>query len=191
MGQTMQRLFMLSLFTLLYSTPLYAKTWAAQLTYGAGELSPVFHAKSQDGVLTRAGKFCEQNDLCRSEFDSADLQTTLATGVVGRSQLFVTTACRQDNGDDLYTIAATSYDEDRGRNDGKEKALARIKAAGFLADDCHIHAVFGVKSQKQLWTGQPSAQPKADPIKTRAEVRLWRLQRRNAIRTTREVLSAP
>ena len=67
----MKRLVVLLLFgSTLYSTPLYAKTWAAQFPYGAGELSPVFHAESRENVLAKAEAFCQKNALCRDQYES-------------------------------------------------------------------------------------------------------------------------
>jgi hypothetical protein len=173
---------------ILWSPSAQAKTWAAQFPYGSGELSPVFHARSSDSVLAKAKQFCKANELCSSQYGDEQIAAVAALGAVGFSNLFVTTLCRQENGEHVYVTVPSVYDESAGREDGKQKGQEAIRSAGHSADDCVVHAVFGVKSRERLkadLTAQP-AKPVSQSLK--GEIRLYRIQRRNATRMAVEIM---
>jgi hypothetical protein len=170
-----------------WSTPAYGKTWAAQFPYGSGELSPVFHAHSSDGVLAKATRFCQQNDLCNRQYKDLQIASFVALGVVGSSNLFVTTLCRQGSGEEIYVSVASPLDETAGREDGKQKGREAIERAGHSTDDCHIHTVYGVKSRSRLKTGL-TVQHTQQAQGLGGEFRLYKIKRRNAVRMATEIL---
>ncbi len=184
----MKRLVVLLLFgSTLYSTPLYAKTWAAQFPYGAGELSPVFHAESRENVLAKADAFCRQNALCRDQYEKDEIKSGVATGVVGFTNLFVTTLCKQKDGAHTYVTAPSLYNDAEGREDGKQGGLRKIEGAGLSTEDCLIHAVYGVKSGGKLPTDLAAPTTKEITVKVTTEFsRPRKEQRRHATRTVRD-----
>jgi hypothetical protein len=172
----------------LWSTPVSAKTWAAQFPYGGGELSPVFHARSSDAVLTKATAFCKQNDLCKSQYTDDQMNAVTALGVVGHSNLFVTTLCRQDNGEQVYATVASQLDEQAGRQDGEKKGQEMIEKAGHSTQDCLVHAVYGVKSRGRLKANLNAQEPQSVSYSLKGEIRIYRIQRRSSMRRAFEVL---
>jgi hypothetical protein len=184
----MKRLVVLLLFgSTLYSTPLYAKTWAAQFPYGAGELSPVFHAESRENVLAKADAFCQKNAQCRYQYPTSEVKSAVATGVVGFTNLFVTTLCKQNSGEHTYVTAPSLYNDGEGREDGKQLGLRKIKDVGLSTEDCLIHAVYGVKSGGKLPTDLAAPTTKEITVKVTTEFRRPRKeQRRHATRTVRD-----
>lgn len=165
------------------STPVHAKTWAAQFPFGNGELSPVFHARSLDGALAQATKFCNRTELCLNQYSNGDIKANTATGSVGYSNLFVTTSCQQDSGEYVYATVPSVYDDMAGREDGRKKGEEIIQNAGHSADNCSVHAVYGVKSRERLQSDLNTKASKQDVRALKGEIRIYRMQRRNAIRT--------
>jgi hypothetical protein len=186
-GKCMKRPVVLLLFgSTLYSTPLYAKTWAAQFPYGAGELSPVFHAESRENVLAKAEAFCQKNALCRDQYQ-AEVKSAVATGVIGFTNLFVTTLCKQKGGEPTYVTAPSLYNDKEGREDGKQVGLRKIEDAGLSTEDCLIHAVYGVKSGGKLPTDLAAPTTEEITVKVTTEFsRPRKEQRRHATRTVRD-----
>jgi hypothetical protein len=167
---------------LLCTSPLHAKMWAAQFPYGS-KLSPVFHAPSRDEVLIEAVQFCKQNKLCSSKYADADIKSALAVGVVGTSNLFVTSQCKKTSGEYIYVTVTSLLDDAAGREDGLEKGREFLQQ-----ENCLIHAVYGIKSGKRLKADL--AIQEQEPISERisGEIRLFKMQRRNSIWTARETL---
>jgi hypothetical protein len=170
-----------------YTSPLYAKTWAAQFQYGS-ELSPVFHAHSPDKVLIEAIAFCKQNELCKSKYTDADIKSVLVVGVVGFANLFVTTLCKKNSGENIYVTVPSPLNDAAGREDGLQKGRDIAQEAGLSVNDCLIHAVYGVKSRKRLKTDLEIREHEPVSQGTGEAIRLYRLQRRNSIWTASEIL---
>jgi hypothetical protein len=166
-----------------------AKTWAAQFPIGNGELSPVFHARPRDAALAKAIKFCRETEVCLSEHPDGEIKEITAVGVVGHSNLFVTTACPQENGEFLYVTVPTIYDDAAGRTDGKVKGEEQIHRSGYLTENCTIHAVYGVKSRRRLQTDLMSQALEQNVEGLKGEVRTYKVQRRNATRTATEIVN--
>lgn len=170
------------------SVPADAKTWAAQFPLSDGKLSPVFHARHADGALARATRFCEQTELCRKQHPNGEIKEITAVGVVGHSNLFVTTACPQASGESVYVTMTSIYDDDAGRKDGKIRGEELVQRSGHVTDNCTIHAVYGVKSRKRLQTELMSQALEQNVQSLKGEVRTYRVQRRSATRTATEIL---
>lgn len=174
--------------SLVCSAPLQAKTWAAQFQYG-GELSPVFHAHNPDKVLNEAIQFCQQNALCKSQYADAEIKSVVAVGVVGSTNLFVTTLCKQSSGEKIYVTVPSQLSDAAGRENGLQKGRDIAQEAGLSVKDCLIHAVYGAKSRKRLKTNLVALEVEAVPTNTSKKVRLYKVQRRNGIQTATEVLN--
>jgi hypothetical protein len=167
---------------LLCTSPLHAKTWAAQFPYGS-KLSPVFHAPSRDEVLTEAVQFCKQNKLCISKYADADIKLALAVGVVGSSNLFVTSKCKTSSGEYIYVTVTSLLDDAAGREDGLDKGREFLQQ-----ENCLIHAVYGIKSGKRLKADLAIEEQEPISQSISEEIRLFKMQRRNSIWTARETL---
>ena len=170
------------------STPTAAKTWAVQFPYGNGELSPVFHARSPNEALAKAMKFCKERELCRNQFPSGEIETITATGVVGYTNIFVTTVCQQENGEHAYITAPSVYDGEAGREDGKNKGEEALRGGGLSTENCSIHAVYGVKSRDLLKNNLAGGFSGQKVQTLNAQIRSYKVQRRNATRTATEIL---
>ena len=170
------------------SVPADAKTWAAQFPIGNGDLSPVFHARNADDALEKAAKFCKQIELCRSQHPDGEIRGITAVGVVGYSNLFVTTECQQASGEHVYVTVSSIYDAAAGRKDGKNKGEDAIQRLGHVTDNCTVHAVYGVKSRQRLQTDLMAKALEQNVQSLKGEVRSYKIQRRNAARTATEIL---
>lgn len=166
----------------------HAKTWAVQFPFNNGELSPVFHARNADAALIKAITFCKKTELCQSEYPDGEIKTVTAIGVVGYSNLFVTTLCRQDNGEHAYVTVTSVFDDMAGREDGLAKGKEAIKRAGHSTHDCTLHAVYGVKSRDRLQSGLIAQALEQENKTLKGEIRSYKVQRRNARRTAVEIL---
>lgn len=118
------------------------KAWAAQAVISTpefSELGPVRWGATE--------KEAEKNALqaCRKVAKSCG--AVPATARVSTYRLFVTTCCNKDRN---CQITPTAMDEDAGRQEGKETAIANMRAAGLPVKDCHVVAVYGLKSGKKL-----------------------------------------
>jgi hypothetical protein len=170
------------------SAPADAKTWAAQFPLLSGELSPVFHARSADEAVTQAKNFCRETEICRNQFPNGEIRAVTAIGVVGSSNLFVTTACRQESGENVYVIGPSLYDGMAGREDGMKKGKEALQQAGYSIDHCTLHAVYGVKSRDRLSTDLTEQAPEQDTQTLKGQIRRYKVQRRNATYTAVEIL---
>jgi len=154
--------------------------WAAQFPLLNGELSPVFHAGTADQAVAQATTFCKKAESCRDQFPDGEIRAVTDIGVVGYSNLFVTTACRQESGEYVYVIGPSLYDGVAGREDGMKTGKEALQLAGYSIDQCALHAVYGVKSKDCLLTdlrGQTSGQN----VQTlQGQIRRYKVQRRNA-----------
>ena len=107
---------------------------------------------------------------------------------MGHSNLFVTTGCQQASGEYVYVTVSSIHDAAAGRKDGKNKGEDAIQRLGHLADNCTIHAVYGVKSRQRLQTDLMAKALEQNVQSLKGEVRVYRVQRRNAARTATEIL---
>ena len=170
------------------SGPADAKTWAAQFPLLNGELSRVFHARSADEAVAQATKYCTKTETCRNQFPNGEIKAVTAIGVVGHSNLFITTACQQENGENVYVIGPSLYDGMAGREDGMKKGKEALQRAGYSIDHCTLHAVYGVKSRKRLPTDLTDRGLKQDIQTLKGQIRLYKVQRRNATYTAIEIV---
>jgi hypothetical protein len=184
----MKRAFAILVVLTIGSAPVDAKTWAAQFPLLNGELSPVFHARSADEAVAQAAKFCRKSELCRNQFPNGEIKAVTAIGVVGRSNLFVTTACQQENGEYVYVIGPSPYDGMTAREDGMKKGKETLERAGYSIDHCTLQAVYGVKSRDRLRADLTEKAPEQDVQTLKGQIRLYKVQRRNASYTAIEVV---
>ena len=184
----MKRAFVVLAVLTIGSAPAHAKTWAAQFPLLNGELSPVFHARSADAAVAQATKFCRKTELCRNQFPNGEIRAVTAIGVVGSSNLFVTTACRQESGENVYVIGPSLYDGMAGREDGMNRGKDALQRAGYSIDYCTLQAVYGVKSRDRLPADLSEKAPERDVQTLKGQIRLYKVQRRNATHTAIEIV---
>jgi hypothetical protein len=68
------------------------------------------------------------------------------------------------------------------------KGKEALQQAGYSTDRCTLQAVYGIKSRKRLLTNLTEPGPTQDIQTLKGQIRLYKVQRRNASYTAIEII---